>query len=62
MNLKTENISFLTALNQVVLQGIKKFFEEAHLDTKIYLISTATMKFHNVITLTDNLWSIYDLY
>ena len=33
---KSENTQFLTALNQVVLQGIKKSFEEAHLDAKIY--------------------------
>ena len=32
--LKTENGHFLTAPNQVVLQGIKKFFEEAHLIQK----------------------------
>ena len=40
--LKTENTQFLTALNQVVLQDIKKSFEEAHLVAKIYWISSAT--------------------
>ena len=34
--LKTENTHFLTAPNQVVLQDIKKFFKEAHLDAKMY--------------------------
>ena len=34
MSLKTENTQFLTALNQVVLQDIKKSFEGAHLDAK----------------------------
>ena len=37
-----ENGPFLTALNQVVLQGIKKSFEGAHLDAKMYWISSAT--------------------
>ena len=35
LTLKTENAPFLTALNQVVLQNIKRYFEEAHLDAKI---------------------------
>ena len=30
--LKIENGQFLTTLNQVVLQDIKKLFEEVHLD------------------------------
>ena len=42
LSLKTENTQFLTALYQVVLQDIKKSFEEAHLDAKIYWISSAT--------------------
>ena len=36
LTLKTENAHFLTAPNQVALQDIKKSFEEAHLDAKIY--------------------------
>ena len=40
--LKTENAQFLKALNQVVLENIKKSLEEAHLDAKIYLILSAT--------------------
>ena len=35
-DIKIENIQFLTPLNQVVLQDIKKSLEEAHLDAKIY--------------------------
>ena len=36
LTLKTENAQFLTAPNQVVLQNIKKSFEESHLETKAY--------------------------
>ena len=36
MTLYAENIPVLTTLYQVVLQDIKKSFEEAHLYAKIY--------------------------
>ena len=36
MSLKTENTQFLTALNQIVLQDIKKHFEDAQCDEKVY--------------------------
>ena len=36
MTSKTENTQFEAALNQVVLQDIKKSFTEAHFDAKIY--------------------------
>ena len=36
MTAKIENIPFLTALNQVILQDIKKSFEKAHLNAKMY--------------------------
>ena len=42
MSWKTENTQFLTALNQFVLGNMKKSFKEAHLDAKIYWISSAT--------------------
>ena len=34
--LKTENTQFFIANNQVVLLNIKRSFEKAHLDAKIY--------------------------
>ena len=34
LTLKAENAQFLTELNQVVSQDLKKPFEEAHLDVK----------------------------
>ena len=43
MTLITENTQFFDILNQVVLKDIKKSFEEAHLDAKIYWISSATL-------------------
>ena len=43
IDFKTEIIPFLTALSQFVLQGIKKSIKEAHLDAKIYWISSATL-------------------
>ena len=47
LTLKIENAHFLTAPNQVVLQDIKKSFEEAHLDAKNVLNFTChNMKFH----------------
>ena len=36
MVLKIEKCCFLTALNQKVLQGIKKSLEDVRLDAKIY--------------------------
>ena len=52
MTLKTENGQFLTVLNQVVLQDIKTFFEDAHLNAQFYWISSVTMwNFTTVITL-----------
>ena len=41
--LKTKNSRFLKALNQTVLQYIRKSFEDVHLDEKIYLISSASL-------------------
>ena len=38
-----KNAVFLTALNQKVLQGIKKSLEDVGLDAKIYWISTASL-------------------
>ena len=51
MILKTEIIPFLTVLNQVVLQNVKKSFEEAHFDAKIYWISSAT-PWNSIIVIT----------
>ena len=36
LSLKTENVQFLTVLNQKTLQDIKKSFQEAHSNAKIY--------------------------
>ena len=36
LTLKTENLESLTTQNQVLLQDIKKSFEAAQLDEKIY--------------------------
>ena len=41
--LKIEKCCFLTALNQKVLQGIKKSLEDVHLDAKIYWILPASL-------------------
>ena len=38
-----EMCPILTALNQKLLQDIKKFFEDVHFDVKIYWISPATL-------------------
>ena len=35
LTLKTENGQFVSAVNQFVIQDIKKSFEEAHFDAKI---------------------------
>ena len=43
LTLRTVNIYFLNGLNQVVLQDIKKSFEEAHLDARVYWISHNTL-------------------
>ena len=40
---KIKKCCFLTALNQKVLQDIKKSFEDVHLDAKIYWISPASL-------------------
>ena len=46
--MKTKNTCFLTAFNQKVLLGIKKLFEDVHLDAKRSLnFNCLTMKFHN---------------
>ena len=37
--LKTKNSCFLTALNQNILQDVKKSFDDVHLDAKFYFIS-----------------------
>ena len=34
LTLKTKNVQFLTHLNQKVLQDIKKFFVQAHIEAK----------------------------
>ena len=44
MILNFENSQFLTALTQKVLQGIKKSFEYAHWDIKIYWILPDTLR------------------
>ena len=50
-------MQFLTVLNQVVLQGIKKSFEEAHLDTKNPLnFNCHTLKFHNCHRTSTQYW------
>ena len=36
LTVKTKNTQSLTVFNQVVTQDIKKSFEEAHLDAKMY--------------------------
>ena len=36
LTLKTDNGQFLTVLNQVVLQDIKTFFEDANLNAQFY--------------------------
>ena len=52
INFKNENAQFLLASNQVVLQEIKKSFEEAHLGAKNYWNLPASLwNFTNVTTL-----------
>ena len=52
MTLENKGTCFLIAFNQKYLQGIKKIFEDVHLDAKIYQISSATLwNFTIVITL-----------
>ena len=40
---KRKNSRFLKALNQTVLQDIKKSFEDVHLNVKVYQISPASL-------------------
>ena len=59
MTVKTKNTQSLTVFNQVVTQDIKKSFEEAHLDAKMYWISTATL--WNSTTVTTLLLTLASL-
>ena len=54
--MKTENAQVLTPSNQVASEDIKKSFELAYLDVKIYWISPAALwNSTTVITLIHNL-------
>ena len=68
--MKTENVKFLPSLPQVVLQGIKKSFEGAHWDAKIYWKSPASLwnsKTVNILMLASThscfvlIWPTYSL-
>ena len=60
MVLNFENSQFLTALTQKVLQGIKKSFENAYWDMKIYWILPDTLGNSTTVTmLTFMLCNIY---
>ena len=54
MKIETWNSCFFTDLSQKVLKDIKKSFEIVHLDAKIYSISPASLKFHNVHHITEH--------
>ena len=55
---KTKSSRFLKALNQTVLQDIKKPFEDVHLDAKVYRISSASQwDSTTVIMLLLTIWT-----
>ena len=51
---QTKNIWFLTASNQKVLQSIKKSFQDAHLDVKVYWILTDTLQNSKTTTMLSD--------
>ena len=51
MILNFENSKFLTALTQKVLQGIKKSFDNAHWDIKVYWILLDTLWNSTTVTM-----------